>query len=48
MEWLDSCKPSRCLDTIRKEGAISPKLEAELRAVIEEFIPASGLAMKDK
>lgn len=34
------------IDTIRKEGAISPKTEAELKAVIEEFIPSSGLTMK--
>jgi len=34
------------LDTIRKDGDISPKTESELRAVLDEFIPASGLAMK--
>jgi len=34
------------IDTIRKEGAISPKTEGELKAIIEEFLPSSGLAMK--
>jgi len=34
------------LDTIRKEGAISPKTEAELKAIIDEFLPSSGLTMK--
>jgi F-type H+-transporting ATPase subunit alpha len=34
------------IDTIRKDGNISPKTDSELRAVLEEFIPASGLAMK--
>jgi F0F1-type ATP synthase alpha subunit len=36
------------LETIRKEGQISKKLDEELRVVIDEFIPGSGLAMKDK
>jgi F-type H+-transporting ATPase subunit alpha len=34
------------LNIIRKDGNLSPKTESELRAVLEEFIPASGLVMK--
>jgi len=36
------------LDTVRKEGSLSQKTESELRAIIEEFIPSSGLSTKDK
>jgi len=32
--------------TIRKEGWISPKTEADLRAFIEEFMPTAGLKAK--
>jgi F0F1-type ATP synthase alpha subunit len=41
-------KYKHILETIRKDGDLSPKLEGELRAVLEEFIPSSGLQMKDK
>lgn len=40
-------KNKHILDTIKSEGALSAKTEAELRSIIEEFIPASGLAMKN-
>jgi len=39
-------KHKNILDTIRTEGSISEKLESELRAIIEEFIPNCGLQMK--
>ena len=41
-------KHKHILDTIKKEGSISPKTESELRAILSEFIPSSGLAMKEK
>ena len=41
-------KYKHILDTIRKEGSISPKTDGELRAVLDEFIPSSGLATKEK
>jgi F0F1-type ATP synthase alpha subunit len=47
METIKS-KYRHLLDTIRKEGSISPKTESELRAILEEFIPSSGLQLKDK
>jgi F-type H+-transporting ATPase subunit alpha len=39
-------KYKHILDSIYTEGQINPKIESELRAVIEEFIPSSGLLMK--
>ncbi len=36
------------LDIIRKDGSISAKTESELRSVLEEFIPSSGLQLKEK
>jgi len=45
---LVKSKYRHILDTIRKEGSISPKTESEIRAILEEFIPSSGLTMKDK
>jgi F0F1-type ATP synthase alpha subunit len=41
-------KYKHILDGIKKEGVLSPKMEAELRGILEEFIPSSGLQMKDK
>jgi F-type H+-transporting ATPase subunit alpha len=41
-------KHRHILETIKKEGSISPKTESELRAILSEFIPSSGLAMKEK
>jgi F-type H+-transporting ATPase subunit alpha len=41
-------KHKHILDTIKKEGSISPKTESEIRAILSEFIPSSGLAMKEK
>jgi F0F1-type ATP synthase alpha subunit len=36
------------LDTIRKDGSLSKETEASLRKILEEFIPSSGLLLKDK
>jgi F0F1-type ATP synthase alpha subunit len=49
-QFLDHIKGKykHILETIRKEGDLTPKLEGELRAILEEFIPSSGLALKDK
>ena len=47
MEMIKS-KYRHILDIILKEGAINPKIESELRAILEEFIPAAGLQMRDK
>ena len=33
-------------NTIRTEGYISDKTEADLKAFIEEFLPSSGLKMR--
>lgn len=41
-------KYKHILETIRKEGSLSEKTQAELSACLEEFIPSSGLLMKDK
>ena len=41
-------KYKHILETIKKEGWISPKTDGELRAILQEFIPSSGLALKDK
>lgn len=32
--------------TIKEEGFLSDKIDAELKAVLEEFLPTSGLKMK--
>lgn len=45
---LIKSKYRHILDIIRNEGSLSPKTESELRAILEEFIPSSGLALKDK
>jgi F-type H+-transporting ATPase subunit alpha len=47
LEYVKS-KYKQVLDSIRKDGSLSPKTEAELVACIEEFLPSSGLAFKDK
>lgn len=36
-------KHSNLLDTIRKEGVLSDQSNAQVAAILEEFIPASGL-----
>lgn len=41
-------KHKHILDGIRKNGDISDKSIEELKAILEEFIPACGLQMKDK
>ena len=41
-------KHKHIIDGIKKEGSISQKAEAELRAIIEEFVPTCGVQMKDK
>jgi F-type H+-transporting ATPase subunit alpha len=48
--FLDTMKTKHkhILETIKKEGSISPKTESELRAILSEFIPSSGLTMKEK
>ena len=45
---LIKTKYPHVLETVRKEGAISPKLESEIRSILEEFIPSSGLSLRDK
>jgi F-type H+-transporting ATPase subunit alpha len=47
LEALKS-KHRNILDSIRKEGQLSPTVEKELTAILEEFIPNCGLQMKDK
>jgi F-type H+-transporting ATPase subunit alpha len=39
-------KAPHLLTTIRTEGVLSKKTDAELKAFLEEFMPASGLKMK--
>lgn len=39
-------KYKHILEIIRTTGDLTPKLEGELRAALEEFIPSSGLLMK--
>jgi F-type H+-transporting ATPase subunit alpha len=39
-------KYKHIIDTIRKEGQISKKTEEELRSILDEFIPSSGLLLK--
>ena len=41
-------KYKHILDSIKKEGQILPKIESELRAILEEFVPSCGVQMKDK
>jgi len=41
-------KHRNILDSIRTEGQISNKVESELRAIIDEFMPTTGLQFKDK
>jgi F-type H+-transporting ATPase subunit alpha len=36
-------KHSSLLDSIRIEGALSPKMDADIGQVLDEFIPTSGL-----
>jgi len=43
LDYLRS-KHSSLLDTIRVEGALSDKLNADIAQVLDEFIPTSGLA----
>ena len=37
-------KHSNLLETIRKEGVLSDQSNAEVAAILEDFIPSSGLA----
>ena len=37
-------KHSNLLETIRKDGVLSDQSNAEVAAILEDFIPASGLA----
>ena len=39
-------KASHIFTNIRTEGVLSKKTDAELKALLEEFMPASGLKMK--
>jgi F0F1-type ATP synthase alpha subunit len=43
--FLDHIKSkySHILDTIRKEKSLSDKTNAELKSILEEFIPTAGL-----
>ena len=43
--FLDHIKSkyAHILDTIRKEKSLSDKTNAELRQILEEFIPSAGL-----
>lgn len=41
-------KYKHILDTIRTEGSLTKKTEDELKSILNEFIPSSGLQMKDK
>jgi F0F1-type ATP synthase alpha subunit len=45
MELLKSKYP-HILDAIRTEKALSDKTNAELKQILEEFIPTAGLQMK--
>ena len=46
--YLDmlTTKSSHILNTIREESTINEKIDAELKAILEDFIPNSGLKMK--
>jgi hypothetical protein len=39
-------KAPHIFTTIRTEGKLSPKTDGELKALLEEFMPSSGLKMK--
>jgi len=39
-------KAGHIIETIRVEGSITDKTEADLKAFIEEFLPTSGLKLK--
>lgn len=41
-------KHKHIYDSIKKERQLLPNIEAELRAVLEEFVPTCGVQMKDK
>ena len=45
LEHLKS-KHSHIIDTIKVEKQLNDKVNAELRQILEEFIPTAGLAMK--
>ena len=45
LDMLDT-KHSHILTTIRDENTINEKIDAELKAILEDFIPNSGLKMK--
>ena len=45
MEHIKS-KHMHILETIRTEKALSDKTNAELKQILEEFIPSAGLVMK--
>jgi len=45
MDMLET-KHSSILTTIRDENTINEKIDAELKAILEDFIPNSGLKMK--
>jgi len=45
MEHLKSKFP-HILDTIRTEKALSDKTNAELKQILDDFIPTAGLVMK--
>jgi hypothetical protein len=39
-------KHGALLDTIRNEEQLTPKTNADIAAILEEFIPLSGLTLK--
>ena len=39
-------KAPHIMDSIRIEKSLSDKVNAELKSILEEFIPSAGLAMK--
>lgn len=41
-------KHKNILDSIRTQGVLDKTVEKELRTVLEEFIPSSGIQLKDK
>lgn len=41
-------KHKHIYDSIKKERQLLPNIEAELRAILEEFVPTCGVQMKDK
>jgi F0F1-type ATP synthase alpha subunit len=47
LEHLRS-KYKHILDGIRKDGSLSEKTDQELRSILNEFIPSSGLQLRDK